>query len=136
MKHLKTFTALLIGLLCSLSPMAYGHSGGVDAAGCHNDHSSGGYHCHNDSDDDVTWGRLFLWTGGIIAVAFIATKLMEDSEEEQEEHNVNSIKPEFQLTNRDAMGGLSWSHGALSANGLTDGEKLEGTLQLEFPISR
>ena len=129
----KTLAALLIGLLCSLSPTAYGHGGGVDVAGCHTDYSSGGYHCHNGSDDDFTWGRLFLWTGGVIAVAFIYTKLTDDSEEE---HNVNSIKPEFRLTDRGAMGGLSWSHGVLSAKGVADGEKLEGTLQLEFPISR
>jgi len=29
-----------------LSAAAFAHSGGTDAAGCHHDHKTGGYHCH------------------------------------------------------------------------------------------
>ena len=135
MKHLKSFTALLIGLLCSLSPMAYGHSGGTNEVGCHNERSTGGYHCHDKDDDDDKWEEILLWTVGGLIVLVIA-KQAWDEYERKNSSNVNSIRPEFRLTDQDTMGGLSWSHGALSANGLTDGEKLEGTIQLEFPISR
>lgn len=38
---------LLLALLVSvLSALAFAHSGGTDAAGCHFDHRTGGYHCH------------------------------------------------------------------------------------------
>ena len=140
MKTIKTLTALLIGLLFSLSPMAYGHSGGTNEAGCHNETSTGGYHCHDKDDDKYDkWEKIALWgLGGALAIVVIAHLVQNHSDSARfaEEHNINSIRPEFRLTDQDAMGGLSWSHGALSANGLTDGEKLEGTLQLEFPISR
>ena len=129
----KALTALLMGLVCFLSPTAYGHGGGVDEFGCHTDHSSGARHCHHDSDDGFDWGTFFLWTGGLVAVGLVLRGLTHDSETE---HDASSVKPEFRLTDRDAMGGLSWSRGALSAKGVTDGEKLEGTLRLEFPISR
>ncbi|NCA71818.1 MAG: YHYH domain-containing protein [Sphingobacteriia bacterium] len=36
---------MLTGLLL-ISAVAFGHSGGTDASGCHNDHKRGGYHCH------------------------------------------------------------------------------------------
>ena len=41
---------LLITVGCALvglSGFAFGHSGGTDAHGCHVDHSTGLYHCHN-----------------------------------------------------------------------------------------
>lgn len=34
-----------IAAVC-LSAPAYGHGGGLDAKGCHNDRKRGGYHCH------------------------------------------------------------------------------------------
>ena len=140
MKTFKTLTALLIGLLCALSPMAYGHNGATNEDGCHHDGSS--YHCHEphpDEDKYDKWEKIALWGfGGILAIVFIVHLTSDDSDSARfaEEHNINSIRPEFRLTDQDAMGGLSWSHGALSANGLTDGDKLEGTIQLEFPISQ
>ena len=139
----KILAALLMGLVCPLSPTAYGHGGGLDASGCHTDHSSGEYHCHRDTsgdtggsgdDDGFEWGPFLLWTGGgLVAFGLFHANLARDSETERDAH---SVKPEFRLTGRDAMGGLSWSRGALSAKGATNGEKLEGVFQLEFPVSR
>jgi hypothetical protein len=37
--------ALSVALLVSAS-VASAHSGGLNAAGCHNDRKNGGYHCH------------------------------------------------------------------------------------------
>lgn len=31
----------------AFSPVALAHSGGTDASGCHTNHSTGEYHCHN-----------------------------------------------------------------------------------------
>lgn len=28
------------------APVVDAHSGGTNSAGCHNDHKTGGYHCH------------------------------------------------------------------------------------------
>ena len=39
------FTALILSLY---GADAYGHGGGLDQYGCHNDHQRGGYHCHRD----------------------------------------------------------------------------------------
>src|SRR5260221_8895980 len=30
----------------SASSLAFGHGGGLDSEGCHNDKKAGGYHCH------------------------------------------------------------------------------------------
>ena len=35
-------------IICSLlATTAFAHSGGKDAAGCHTNHKTGEYHCHN-----------------------------------------------------------------------------------------
>lgn len=34
------------GALAALASAAWGHSGGLNAEGCHNDRKNGGYHCH------------------------------------------------------------------------------------------
>ncbi|MGQ4582840.1 excalibur calcium-binding domain-containing protein [Lysobacter sp. F60174L2] len=42
-------TALRIaacGALAALASVAWAHSGGLNAEGCHNDRKNGGYHCH------------------------------------------------------------------------------------------
>jgi hypothetical protein len=36
-------------ILLLLSQLVYGHSGGLDANGGHNDRKNGGYHCHRES---------------------------------------------------------------------------------------
>lgn len=41
MKKLFVILAVL-----ALSAVAYAHSGGTDAYGCHHDRATGGYHCH------------------------------------------------------------------------------------------
>ncbi|MDB4070477.1 YHYH domain-containing protein [Candidatus Pelagibacter sp.] len=33
-------------IMFGLSTMAYSHSGGTNKYGCHNNHKTGGYHCH------------------------------------------------------------------------------------------
>lgn len=38
-----SFAALILSLY---GAYAYGHGGGLDRYGCHNDHQRGGYHCH------------------------------------------------------------------------------------------
>lgn len=38
---------LSVSLVCLGSDVAYSHSGGTNAAGCHTNRSTGNYHCHN-----------------------------------------------------------------------------------------
>lgn len=38
-------TIITIALLLAAG-FAQAHSGGTDSSGCHNDHKTGGYHCH------------------------------------------------------------------------------------------
>lgn len=33
-------------LIAMSATVAWAHSGGTDAAGCHYNHKTGGYHCH------------------------------------------------------------------------------------------
>jgi len=33
-------------VLVVLSSVSFAYSGGTDSNGCHNDHKTGGYHCH------------------------------------------------------------------------------------------
>lgn len=44
MKRLLVALAAVAGV--AGAGVAIGHSGGLDAAGCHHDHINGGYHCH------------------------------------------------------------------------------------------
>lgn len=41
---MKKIVMLILGL--GLCASLFAHSGGTNAAGCHNDHQNGGYHCH------------------------------------------------------------------------------------------
>ena len=44
---LKAFAAAIIAALTALAPVAASaHGGGLDAAGCHHNRKTGGYHCH------------------------------------------------------------------------------------------
>ena len=38
--------SMFLFLLVSVEP-AFSHSGGTNSAGCHTNHQTGGYHCHN-----------------------------------------------------------------------------------------
>lgn len=40
----KIAAAAMAALLCV--GQAWAHGGGTDSTGCHNDHKTGGYHCH------------------------------------------------------------------------------------------
>lgn len=37
---------ITIALFLLASSLAWAHSGGTDANGCHRDHKTGDYHCH------------------------------------------------------------------------------------------
>jgi hypothetical protein len=37
---------LLAALLLAFGSLGLAHSGGTNAYGCHNNHKTGGYHCH------------------------------------------------------------------------------------------
>ena len=37
---------LIVFAFVTVPLVALAHSGGTDGAGCHTDHSTGGYHCH------------------------------------------------------------------------------------------
>lgn len=39
-----------IVILIFATTQAFGHGGGLNSAGCHNDHKRGGYHCHRADD--------------------------------------------------------------------------------------
>jgi hypothetical protein len=39
------FGLILLIMMC-FGTFAYGHGGGLDSNGCHNDRKNGGYHCH------------------------------------------------------------------------------------------
>jgi hypothetical protein len=41
--------ALILGTLLLASAPAWGHGGGLNQEGCHNDRKNGGYHCHRGS---------------------------------------------------------------------------------------
>ncbi len=44
---MKKFVILvMLGISTLLVPTAFAHSGGTDSNGCHNNHKTGGYHCH------------------------------------------------------------------------------------------
>lgn len=50
---MKKFFIVLI--IFSLLPgVSLAHSGGTDSSGCHTNHSTGQYHCHNSSDSDAS----------------------------------------------------------------------------------
>ena len=47
--------ALAAGLALLAPSLAFGHSGGVDQYGCHNDAKKGEYHCHQGKLKDRTY---------------------------------------------------------------------------------
>jgi 2-oxo-4-hydroxy-4-carboxy--5-ureidoimidazoline (OHCU) decarboxylase len=46
---------LAIGLAVLAPSLAWGHSGGLDQYGCHNDNTKGDYHCHQGQLKDRTY---------------------------------------------------------------------------------
>ena len=47
--------AIALGLMLLAPPLAFGHGGGVDKYGCHNDNTKGEYHCHQGKLKDRTY---------------------------------------------------------------------------------
>jgi hypothetical protein len=56
--------------LC-FSSMAFGHGGGLDEYGCHNDNSNGTRHCHNDSSSGTSSKGSSSSRGASAAVAVL-----------------------------------------------------------------
>ena len=69
--HLAGVLALALAFLMPQQVLA--HGGGLNSAGCHNETATGGYHCHNDDEDDVDWSAV----GGVIGV-LVALWLLSD----------------------------------------------------------
>ena len=47
--------AIALGLALAAPTLAFGHGGGVDQYGCHNDNKKGEYHCHQGKLKDRTY---------------------------------------------------------------------------------
>ena len=55
------------------------HSGGLNSAGCHNETATGGYHCHNDDEEDVD-GSAVGGAVGILVVLWLLSDLWTDDD--------------------------------------------------------
>ena len=71
--------AFALGVLFSLPQQGLAHGGGLNSAGCHNETATGGYHCHNDDEEDVDWGAVGAVAGGALAL-WLILDLMNDEE--------------------------------------------------------
>ena len=45
----------LVALALGATVPAFGHGGGLDKQGCHNDRKRGGYHCHRGAAPTAAW---------------------------------------------------------------------------------
>lgn len=43
---MRAVSAAMAAILLAAPSLAFAHSGGLDASGCHHDRKRGGYHCH------------------------------------------------------------------------------------------
>ncbi|MYA60582.1 MAG: YHYH domain-containing protein [Chloroflexi bacterium] len=68
------------------------HGGGLDSAGCHHETATGGYHCHNDDEDDVDWSTV----GGVVGV-LVALWLLSDlwTDDDQQAFSAFSFTPKI-----------------------------------------
>ncbi|AUN97342.1 YHYH domain-containing protein [Bacteriovorax stolpii] len=57
MKKLNCFFATLLFSATVFSHNSFAHSGGTDSYGCHTNHSTGVYHCHNPKKSDEIKSR-------------------------------------------------------------------------------
>ena len=66
-----TFTAICF-LLAPLHALA--HGGSLNRDGCHNETTTGGYHCHRDQgdDDEFDWETVGIVVGGLVLLAVVA----------------------------------------------------------------
>ena len=70
--------ALALALLMPQQVLA--HGGGLNSAGCHNETATGGYHCHNDDDEDVDWSAVG-GAVGILVVLWLLSDLWTDGDQ-------------------------------------------------------
>lgn len=79
----RTLTSFIVIMMIGLFPFhgVLAHGGGLNSAGCHNETATGGYHCHNDDEEDVDWGVVGAVAGGALAL-WLIMDLMNDDEEQ------------------------------------------------------
>ena len=70
---------LALVLFAFLATDALAHGGGLDRYGCHRETATGGYHCHQDDEEDVDWGVVAGVLGGLVALALVLRWLQPDN---------------------------------------------------------
>ena len=87
---------LCLGLSVAMNPhSAWGHGGGLNSAGCHNDHSNGTYHCHRggDSDDGDAWEAVLLVTGVLVGLGLVLWVLNRDQHASYLHEEIHTDEP-------------------------------------------
>ncbi|MGI2027776.1 YHYH domain-containing protein [Endozoicomonas acroporae] len=83
-------TPLIVSLSLLVSSITFAHSGGTDSNGCHTNHSTNEYHCHNSKDSnskEATTALAIIVVGGLIYWYF------KDSDNKQSSYHLN-LAPE------------------------------------------
>ena len=78
-RHLTGVLALTLALLMPQQVLA--HGGGLNSDGCHNETATGGYHCHNDDDEDVDWSAVGGAVGILVALWLLSDLWTDDDEQ-------------------------------------------------------
>lgn len=71
---------LALALAPLMPQQVLAHGGGLDSAGCHNETATGGYHCHNDDEEDVDWSAVG-GAVGILVVLWLLSDLWTDDDQ-------------------------------------------------------
>ncbi len=84
---MKVIVSLTLVLTIALPLRAFGHSGGTNEYGCHEQTSTGNYHCHNDGEItgdptsfDVYQSGMFagfIWAIGVVATGVVHSQHSE-----------------------------------------------------------
>ena len=100
----KKFIALLLSIQIVSTPLAaYGHGGGLNSDGCHNQTSNNTYHCHNGSSSDSSssssmsdgdTGNLLLLLLGII---LIVKAVDANNFQEEPQANESQFQPSISI---------------------------------------
>ena len=64
-------------IMAVIIPEVQAHSGGLNSYGCHHDYKRGGYHCHEEEEDEFTKedsAALVALVGGLIVLKLLADK--------------------------------------------------------------
>ena len=69
---------LALVLFAFLATDALAHGGGLDRYGCHRETATGGYHCHQDDEEDVDWSVVAGVLGGLVALVLVLRWLQPD----------------------------------------------------------